>query len=94
MYETPGGTILRAAHMDLEGMTVDREVLRLKETLQNEFSRWVRRWGVGWGLDQIEAMDQSRGESACTNNVRTPTPPLLPRSTFLGTRHTPHACNI
>ncbi|RKP12680.1 argininosuccinate synthase [Piptocephalis cylindrospora] len=25
-YETPGGTILRVAHMDLEGLTVDREV--------------------------------------------------------------------
>lgn len=47
VYETPGGSILRAAHMDLEGMTVDREVLRLKETLQNEFSRWVG-WVGGW----------------------------------------------
>ena len=26
VYETPGGTILRAAHMDLEGITLDREV--------------------------------------------------------------------
>lgn len=24
-YETPGGTILRAAHLDLEGVTLDRE---------------------------------------------------------------------
>lgn len=38
-YETPGGTVLRVAHMDLEGMCVDREVLRIKETLEQEFSR-------------------------------------------------------
>ncbi|KAJ2357620.1 argininosuccinate synthetase, partial [Coemansia sp. RSA 2611] len=25
-YETPGGTILRAAHIDLEGLVLDREV--------------------------------------------------------------------
>jgi argininosuccinate synthase len=30
-YETPGGTILRAAHVDLEGLTLDREVRRLKD---------------------------------------------------------------
>ena len=39
MYETPGGQILRVAHMDLEGLTVDREVLRLKEGMQLEFAR-------------------------------------------------------
>ncbi|KAJ3360870.1 argininosuccinate synthetase [Kappamyces sp. JEL0680] len=30
-YETPAGTILRAAHVDLEGLTLDREVRRLKD---------------------------------------------------------------
>ena len=25
VYETPGGTILRAAHLDLEALTLDRE---------------------------------------------------------------------
>ena len=29
-YETPGGSILRTAHMDLEGLTLDREVRRLR----------------------------------------------------------------
>ena len=33
VYETPGYTILREAHMDLEGLTVDREVLRLRDML-------------------------------------------------------------
>ena len=29
VYETPGGTILRTAHRDLETITLDREVLRI-----------------------------------------------------------------
>eukprot|EP00594_Rhizosolenia_setigera_P005137 CAMPEP_0178950366 /NCGR_PEP_ID=MMETSP0789-20121207/6611_1 /TAXON_ID=3005 /ORGANISM="Rhizosolenia setigera, Strain CCMP 1694" /LENGTH=419 /DNA_ID=CAMNT_0020631081 /DNA_START=165 /DNA_END=1424 /DNA_ORIENTATION=- len=39
VYETPGGTLLRAAHMDLEGICMDREVKRITETLSNEFAR-------------------------------------------------------
>ncbi len=37
--ETPGGTLLRAAHMDLEGICMDREVKRITEGLANEFAR-------------------------------------------------------
>lgn len=39
VYETPGGTVLRAAHMDLEGICMDREVKRITEGLANEFAR-------------------------------------------------------
>ena len=39
VYETPGGTILRAAHLDLEGICMDREVKRITEGLANEFAR-------------------------------------------------------
>lgn len=40
VYETPAGTILRAAHLDLEGITLDREVLRLRDSfITPEFSR-------------------------------------------------------
>lgn len=31
-YESPGATILRTAHMDLEGLTLDRNVRRLRDT--------------------------------------------------------------
>lgn len=37
-YETPGGTILRSAHVDLEGMTMDREVRRLRDYLSNRLA--------------------------------------------------------
>ena len=39
VYETPGGTLLRAAHLDLEGITMDREVKRITESLAAEFAR-------------------------------------------------------
>ena len=38
-YETPAGTVLREAHLDLEGMTMDREVMRVRDMLAAEFSR-------------------------------------------------------
>lgn len=39
VYETPGGTLLREAHMDLEGICMDREVKRITEDMSNEFAR-------------------------------------------------------
>ena len=33
VYETPGGTILRAAHMAMESITMDREVMHLRDSL-------------------------------------------------------------
>jgi len=33
VYETPGGTILHAAHRGLESLTMDREVLHLRDSL-------------------------------------------------------------
>lgn len=39
-YESPGATILRAAHMDLEGLTLDRNVRALRDQfITIEFSR-------------------------------------------------------
>jgi argininosuccinate synthase len=39
VYETPGGTLLREAHLDLEGICMDREVKRITEGLASEFAR-------------------------------------------------------
>jgi argininosuccinate synthase len=38
VYETPGGAILLNAHRDLEGITVDREVLRARDLLVPKFA--------------------------------------------------------
>jgi argininosuccinate synthase len=39
VYETPGGTLLREAHLDLEGVCMDREVKRITEGMASEFAR-------------------------------------------------------
>ena len=41
VYETPGGTILHKAHMDIEGIAMDREVMRLRNMLSPIFSELV-----------------------------------------------------
>lgn len=39
VYETPAGTVLREAHLDLEGITMDREVMRIRDHLSGEWAR-------------------------------------------------------
>lgn len=41
VYETPGGTILREAHMAVEQITMDREVMRIRDSLIPEYARLV-----------------------------------------------------
>jgi len=41
VYETPGGTILHAAHMDIEGIAMDREVMRLRNMLTAKLSEII-----------------------------------------------------
>lgn len=41
VYETPGGTVLHHALRDLEGLAMDREVLRLRDMLSPRFSEII-----------------------------------------------------
>jgi argininosuccinate synthase len=41
VYETPGATILFIAHMDIEGIAMDREVMRLRNMFSPKFSELV-----------------------------------------------------
>jgi len=41
VYETPAGTILHIAHRDIEGITMDREVMHLRDSLITKFSELV-----------------------------------------------------
>ncbi|MBU1975464.1 MAG: argininosuccinate synthase [Nanoarchaeota archaeon] len=41
IYETPGATILYAAHQDIEGIAMDREVMRLRDMLSPKFAEIV-----------------------------------------------------
>jgi len=40
-YETPGGTVYHKAHKAIESITMDRELLHLKEDLSNRYTRLV-----------------------------------------------------
>lgn len=41
VYETPAGTILRAAHLDIEGIAMDKEVMHLRDMLVPKFSELI-----------------------------------------------------
>jgi argininosuccinate synthase len=41
VYETPGGTILRIAHRDLETITLDREVMKIRDGLIPRYSELI-----------------------------------------------------
>ena len=41
VYETPGGTILQIAHRAMESITMDREVLHLKDSLMPRYAEMI-----------------------------------------------------
>ena len=41
IYETPGGTILWQAHRDIEGIAMDREVMRLRDMLSAKLAQLI-----------------------------------------------------
>ena len=41
VYETPGGTILREAHSAVEQITMDREVMRIRDSLVPEYAKQI-----------------------------------------------------
>lgn len=41
VYETPGGTIMRIAHQAVESITMDREVLYLRDSLIPQYARMI-----------------------------------------------------
>jgi argininosuccinate synthase len=41
VYETPGGTILLAAHRAMESLTLDREAAHLKDSLMPQYAKMI-----------------------------------------------------
>ena len=41
VYETPGATILREAHLDIEGIAMDKEVMHLRDMLTPKFAEII-----------------------------------------------------
>ena len=55
VYETPGGTIIVAAHRELESLTLDRETQHLKDVLATRYADLV--YNGQWFTPLREAMD-------------------------------------
>ncbi len=62
IYETPGGTILHVAHMDIEGIAMDREVMRLRDMLATKLAELI--YNGFWFSPEMEflmsAIDRSQ----------------------------------
>jgi len=55
VYEAPGVTVLYEAHRDLEGLTVDREVMRIRDSLVPKYAELV--YNGFWFHPAKEALD-------------------------------------
>ncbi|MFO7800921.1 MAG: argininosuccinate synthase [Desulfovermiculus sp.] len=54
VYETPGGTVLHAAHRDLEGICMDREAMHLRDSLISKYATMV--YNGYWYAPEREAL--------------------------------------
>lgn len=54
VYETPGGTILRSAHMAMESITMDREVLHLRDAQVPRYAQLI--YNGFWFSPEMEVL--------------------------------------
>jgi argininosuccinate synthase len=54
VYETPGGTILRMAHMAMESITMDREVMHLRDSLIPKYAELI--YNGFWSSPEMKLM--------------------------------------
>jgi argininosuccinate synthase len=70
VYETPGGTILRAAHRDLETITLDREVMKVRDSLVPRYSELI--YNGFWFSPEMRLMQKTMdaAQETVTGKVR------------------------
>lgn len=61
VYETPGGTILHAAQRDIEGIAMDKEVLRLRDTLSPKVAEII--YNGFWFSPEMEFLQAAMQKS-------------------------------
>ena len=88
VYETPGGTLLHAAHSELEQLVLDRRTLGLKDALAPRYAELVYE-GRWWTLER-EALDAlvDRTQERVTGEVRLK---LYRGSHTIASRTSPHS---
>ena len=64
VYETPGGTILHVARRALESLTLDREVLHLRDSLATRYAEMIY-YGF-WFSPERQALQGLIDESSAT----------------------------
>ena len=72
VYETPGGTILHAAHRAIESITMDREVMRIRDGLIPKFAE-LAYYGFWYApeMDMLRAMvDESQANVSGTVRLK------------------------
>jgi len=70
IYETPGGTVLYTAHRAIESITLDREIMHLKDALMPKFAELVY-YGY-WFTPEMEILKTTIAETQknVTGDVR------------------------
>ncbi len=70
VYETPGGTILVAAHKELEHLTLDKQTMRLKDQLAQTYADII--YNGQWFTPTREALDAfvDKTQEVVTGDVR------------------------
>ena len=66
VYETPGGTILRAAHRDLETITLDREVMAIRDGLVPRYSQLI--YNGFWFSPEMRLLQRTMDDAQATVN--------------------------
>ena len=66
VYETPGGTILREAHRALETITLDREVMKIRDSLVPRYSELI--YNGFWFSPERELLQTTMDASQKTVN--------------------------
>src|SRR5439155_14555275 len=72
VYETPGGTILHVAHRALESLTLDREVLHLRDSLVPRYAEMVY-YGFWFAPERValqQLMDDCQKDVTGTARLR------------------------
>ncbi|NLX19877.1 MAG: argininosuccinate synthase [Desulfobulbus sp.] len=66
VYETPGGTILRVAHRDLETITLDREVMAIRDSLVQRYSQLI--YNGFWFSPEMRLLQRTMDDTQATVN--------------------------
>lgn len=66
VYETPGGTILRVAHRDLETITLDREVMAIRDGLVPRYSQLI--YNGFWFSPEMRLLQRTMDDAQATVN--------------------------